>query len=158
MPISSRCFAPSRGFFSKDGKCGRESVENGLCEFHWNILCCAPPNPAKSFPFCDKCKICGMCVRGFYENGICESCMPSSESKNITIRSIIKSLHNKPSNFSKCDDKIIELMKRELVKHNNGIPRYFNIRFNAREKKIHIFDEDGQMIDEIRYNHNFELI
>ena len=84
--------------------------------------------------------------------------MPSSESKNITIRSIIKSIHNKPSNFSKCDDKIIDFIKRELVKHNNGIPRYFNIRFNAREKKIHIFDEDGQMVDEIRYNHNFELI
>ena len=33
--------------------------------------------------------------------------MTSSESKNITIRSIIKSMHNKPSNFSKCDDKII---------------------------------------------------
>ena len=93
MPISSRCFAPSRGFFSKDGKCGRESVENGLCEFHWNILCCAPPNPAKSFPFSDKCKICGMCVRGFYENGICESCMPSSESKNITIENASKLLN-----------------------------------------------------------------
>jgi len=49
-------------------------------------------------------------------------------------------------------------MKRELVKHNNGIPRYFNIRFNAREKKIHIFDEDGQMVDNVEYNHNFELI
>ena len=158
MPISSRCFVPSRGFFSKDGKCGRESVENGLCEFHWNILCSAPSHPDKCFPFSDKCKMCGMCVRGFIDNGICESCMPRSESKNITIRSIIKSMHNKPSNFSKCDDKIIELMKRELVKHNNGIPRYFNIRFNAREKKIHIFDEDGQMVDNVEYNHNFELI
>ena len=153
-----RCFAPTRGIFSMDGKCGRTSVENGLCEFHWNILCCAPSNPEKSFPFSDKCKMCGMCVRGFFEHGICESCMPNSESANITIRSIIKSMHNKPSNFSKCDDKIIELMKRELVKHNNTIPRYFNIRFNAREKKIHIFDEDEQMIDTIQYNDNFELI
>ena len=84
--------------------------------------------------------------------------MPESESANITIRSIIKSIHNKPSNFSKCDDKIIELMKRELAKHNNAIPRYFNIRFNAREKKIHIFDEDGQMVDNIDYNDNFELV
>ena len=158
MPQSNRCFAPSRGFFSMDGKCGRMPVENGLCEFHWNILCCSPAHPDKSFPYSDKCKMCGMCIRGFFENGICGSCMPSSESKNITMRSIIKSIHNKPSNFSKCDDKIIELMKRELVKHNNDIPRYFNIRFNAREKKIHIFDEDGQIIDNVEYNANFELI
>ena len=158
MAHSGRCFAPSRGIFSLGGKCGRKSVENGLCEFHWNILCCAPAHTDKSFPFSDKCKICGMCVRGFFEHGICQSCMPSSESKNITIRSIIRSIHNKPSNFSKCDDKIIEFIKRELVKHNNAIPRYFNIRFNAREKKIHIFDEDQELIDNVQYNYNFELI
>ena len=158
MSRSDRCFAPSRGFFSRDGKCGRKTMENGLCEFHWNILCCSPAHPDKCFPYSDKCKMCGMCLRGFLENGICGSCMPSSESKNITMRSIIKSIHNKPSNFSKCDDKIIELMKRELVKHNNAIPRYFNIRFNAREKKIHICDEDEQIIDNVEYNHNFELI
>jgi hypothetical protein len=96
--------------------------------------------------------------KGFLERGICSSCIPNAESANITIRSIIKSLHNKPSNFSKCDDKIIELMKRELVKHNNGIPRYFNIRFNAREKKINIYDEDEELIDNVQYNDNFELI
>ena len=158
MAHSGRCFAPTRGIFSRDGKCGRKSVENGLCEFHWNILCCSPPNPEKSFPFSDKCKMCGMCVRGFFEHGICDSCMPSPESKNITIRSIIRSIHNKPSNFSKCDDKIIEFIKRELVKYNNSIPRYFNIRFIVREKKINIYDEDEGLIDSIQYNDNFELI
>ena len=158
MAHSTRCFAPTRGIFSRDGKCGRKSVENGLCEFHWNILCCSPPNPEKSFPFSDKCKMCGMCVRGFFEHGICQSCMPSSESKNITIRSIIRSIHNKPSNFSKCDDKIIEFIKRELVKYNNSIPRYFNIRFIVREKRIDIYDEDEGLIDSIQYNDNFELI
>ena len=158
MARSGRCFAPTRGIFSRDGKCGRTSVENGLCEFHWNILCCSPPNPEKSFPFSDKCKMCGMCVRGFFEHGICQSCMPSSESKNITIRSIIRSIHNKPSNFSKCDDKIIEFIKRELVKYNNSIPRYFNIRFIVREKRIDIYDEDEGLIDSIQYNDNFELI
>ena len=158
MAHSGRCFAPTRGIFSRDGKCGRKSVENGLCEFHWNILCCSPPNPEKSFPFSDKCKMCGMCVRGFFEHGICQSCMPSSESKNITIRSIIRSIHNKPSNFSKCDDKIIEFIKRELVKYNNSIPRYFNIRFIVREKRIDIYDEDEGLIDSIQYNDNFELI
>ena len=80
--------------------------------------------------------MCGMCVRGFFEHGICESCMPLSESANITIRSIVRSIHNKPSDFSKCDDKIIEIIKRELVKHNNDIPRYFNIRFIVREKRL----------------------
>ena len=37
-------------------------------------------------------------------------------------------------------------------------PDYFNIRFNASEKKIPIFDEDGQIIDNVEYNDNFELI
>ena len=158
MAHSGRCFAPTRGIFSRDGKCGRKSVENGLCEFHWNILCCSPPSPEKCFPYGDKCKMCGMCVRGFFEHGICESCMPKSESANITIRSIIRSIHNKPSNFSKCDDKIIEFIKRELVKYNNSIPRYFNIRFIVREKRINIYDEDEGLIDSIQYNDNFELI
>ena len=102
--------------------------------------------------------MCGTCIRGYMENAIRESCMRKSESENITIRNIIKSIHNKPTNFSKCDEKIIELIKRELVRHKNGIPRYFNIRFNASETKIHIYDEDEQMVDEIRYDGNFEFI
>ena len=75
MPQSDRCFAPSRGFFSRDGKCGRKTMENGLCEFHWNILYCSPAHPEKSFPYSDKCKMDGMCIRDFlrmeYANLVC---------------------------------------------------------------------------------------
>ena len=138
-----------------DGKWTEICWKMDFVNFIGLLLCC--PFASKVFPFRVISVKCGMCVRGFFEHRKMLILYANSESANITIRSIIKSIHkNSPTN-SKCDDKIIELMKRELVKHNNGIPRYFNIRFNAREKKINIYDEDEELIDNVRYNDNFEL-
>ena len=52
----------NNSIFSSKGKCGKKIIPNTelyVCQYHYNILLNAPPNPKHSFSQSYVCMICG---------------------------------------------------------------------------------------------------
>lgn len=134
------CQCPQNDIFSINGKCGKKISPNNelhLCDYHLNILYKAPPNPIKAFPPSCLCLICNSyAYNSVYDNSICCQCLTKEDSKQISLKSLIKCFNKNPNLIYSCDNKIIIILKTFLVNFDTNLPNNFefNIDFNTKNK------------------------